>query len=233
MVRVKIMPQETFIIIALYNVSSCSLNFSPSWTLPSLFYKGYTNECICLMNSISLPNLSAHAWWGMVIALMRKWQCLFLAISHHYWKSQASDTRFHAYLGPQINHIHFSGAKKKKLFSTIKVTEIQNGLHKIYRNIFCNSSPFKGIMYTSSNLLTLGRIQQNLNTATTNLENVVWTCETWIWKVGSTKLRVLTSEHQDNFQYWLQELFANVILFFIRLGQLNQFYLSPKVGMLG
>lgn len=139
MVRVKIMPQETFIIIALYNVSSCSLNFSPSWTLPSLFYDGYTNECICLMNCVSLSNLSAHVWWGMVIALMRKWQRLFLAISHHSWKSQTSDTRFHAYLGPQINHIHFCGAKfwrkKKKLFNTGNVTEIQDGIHKVHRSI--------------------------------------------------------------------------------------------------
>lgn len=146
MVRVKIMPQETFIIIALYNVSSCSLNFSPSWTVPSLFYDGYTNECICLMNSISLSTLSAHVWWAMVIALMRKWQCLFLAISHHYWKSQASDSRFLAFLSPQINHIHFCGAKfkKKNVFTSIKAIEIQNGLHKIYRSILCSSGPSVG-----------------------------------------------------------------------------------------
>lgn len=45
------MPQETFIIMALYNVSSCSLKFSPYWTLPCLFYDDCTNECICLMKN--------------------------------------------------------------------------------------------------------------------------------------------------------------------------------------
>lgn len=77
---------------------------------------------------------------------------------------------------------------------------------------------FRGIMYISSNLLTLERIQQNINTATTNLEKVVCTCETWIWKTGSTELGVHTSEHQDNFQYWLQEIFASIIPSSIKLG---------------
>lgn len=132
MVRVKIMPQETFIIIALYNVSSCSLNyfFPPSWTLPSLFSDGHTNECIFLINSRSLSNLSAHVWWAMVIALMRKWQCLFLAISHHCWKSQASDSRFLAFPQPTNKSHSFMGCQGKII---IKKFEIQKELHKIYR----------------------------------------------------------------------------------------------------
>lgn len=73
-------------------------------------------------------------------------------------------------------------------------------------------------MCISSNLLTLGMIQQNINTVTNNLEKVVCTCESWIWKVGSAEMGAHTSEHQDNFQYWLQEIFASIILSLIKLG---------------
>lgn len=91
----------------------------------------------------------------------------------------------------------------------------------------------RGTVYISSNLLILGRIQQNISAATTNLENVVCTCETWIWKLGSTELGFHTSEHQDNFQYWLQEISASMIQSLIKLGAAGPVLLVTKAGMLG
>lgn len=98
---------------------------------------------------------------------------------------------------------------KKKAFSTIEVTGIQTGLRKMYEH-FMQLWPLRGIMYISSNLVALGRIQQNISTATTILENVVCTCDTWVWKMEnagpgvtqhlwtSGQLSILPSENMGN-----------------------------------
>lgn len=93
MVRVRIMPQETFIIVPLYNVSSCSQNFSSCWALPCLFYEERTNECTCLMNNIKrwLTFIGAC----MMIVLIRKQLCLLLPFYTKKRKGQISYTLPH------------------------------------------------------------------------------------------------------------------------------------------
>lgn len=90
---------------------------------------------------------------------------------------------------------------------------------------------FRGNTCISSNLLTVGRIQQNINTATNNLKKlyapVRAESERWgALKLGSTPQNTRTSFNTD-----FQEIFASIIP--SSSGQLSQFYLSPQVGMLG